>query len=197
MKKYTQRELHNEAFRDMLRGIGKVVGKGAIGAAKKVAKYISPEIYGLAKGAKGIYDKEQSKKAIISHISSGRPVDVYNRTVPRNSIVTGNVKREAKGGNVTQLRLYDPVDIKLVDRSGGITISSFKAINYSTEEEEPFLAYIFRDEVAEGSYKVFALQSTADPTTASDSSGTGSSSAGTPEILGNDTNTGSSSAGTP
>ena len=46
MKKYTQRELHNEAFRDILKrarkavtsdraiGVGKVLTKGALGAVK-------------------------------------------------------------------------------------------------------------------------------------------------------------------
>ena len=191
MKKYTQRELHNEAFRDILKrarkavtsdraiGVGKVLTKGALGAVKKVGKYISPEIYGLAKGAKGIYDKEQSKKAIISHISSGRPVQVYKNTVSADSIITSRL-RQAAAGDIDSLR---------------ITISSFKATNYTTQAEEPFIAYIFRDEEAEGDYKVFALQNGGNPTTAS--IGSGSSSAGTSVIQGNKTTTGSSSAGTP
>lgn len=184
MKKYTQRELHNEAFRDILKatrkglsstrkafknsindkaiGVGKVLTKGALGAVKKVGKYISPEIYGLAKGAKGIYDKEQSKKAIISHISSGRPVQVYKNTVTADSIITSRL-RQANASDIDNLRLHDPVDINIIERRGGITISSFNATNYSTQAEEPFKAYIFRDEEAEGDYKVFALQHGGNP----------------------------------
>ena len=173
MKKYTQRELHNEAFRDILKaarnskndiakGVGKVLAKGAIGAVKKVGKYISPEIYGLAKGAKGIYDKEQSKKAIISHISSGRPVQVYKNTVSADSIITS--RRASDNNQLLSYRLHDPVDINIIERRGGITISSFNATNYSTGAKEPFKAYIFRDEEAEGDYKVFALQEGGNPT---------------------------------
>ena len=206
MKKYTQRELHNEAFRDILKrarkavtndraiGVSKVLTKGALGAVKKVGKYISPEIYGLAKGAKGIYDKEQSKKAIISHISSGRPVQVYKNTVSADNIITAR-HRQAAASDIDNLRLHDPVDINIIERRGGITISSFKATNYTTQAEEPFIAYIFRDEEAEGDYKVFALQNGGNPTTAS--IGSGSSSAGTSVIQGNNTTTGSSGTGIP
>ena len=184
MKKYTQRELHNEAFRDILKttrkafrnstndkakGVGKVLAKGALGAVKKVGKYISPEIYGLAKGAKGIYDKEQSKKAIISHISHGRPVQVYKNTVSADSIITSRHRQaapavgQAAASDIDNLRLHDPDDINIIERRGGITISSFKATNYTTQAEEPFIAYIFRDEEAEGDYKVFALQHGGNP----------------------------------
>lgn len=181
MKKYTQRELHNEAFRDILKrarkavtsdraiGVGKVLTKGALGAVKKVGKYISPEIYGLAKGVKGIYDKEQSKKAIISYISSGRPVQVYKNTVSADSIITSRhrqaapVRGQPVASDIDNLRLHDPDDINIIERRGGITISSFKATNYTTQAEEPFIAYIFRDEEAEGDYRVFALQHGGNP----------------------------------
>ena len=111
-----------------------------------------------------------------------------------DSIITSRL-RQAAAGDIDSLRLHDPVDINIIERRGGITISSFKATNYTTQAEEPFIAYIFRDEEAEGDYKVFALQNGGNPTTAS--IGSGSSSAGTSVIQGNNTTTGSSSAGTP
>lgn len=208
MKKYTQRELINEAFRDKLKGMASVVGKGVLGAAKNVAKYISPEVYGLAKSAKGIYDDEQSYKAIESYIASNRVVYVYDKKVPPEDIILGKKSSTAvKPTDKTKpYRLSDPDSFKLKERRGEITITYFNATNYYTKSEEWFIAYIFRDKG--GKYGVFAIQSYASPTTTSATSGSGSSSAGTPAITGNATNlptatlatgsgTGSSGAGIP
>jgi hypothetical protein len=212
MRKYTQRELINEAFRDKLKGMASVVGKGVLGAAKNVAKYISPEVYGLAKSAKGIYDEQQSYKTIVSYIASNRVIDVYDKSVIPEDIILSRFRRKDRGAIKTNpYRLSDPDSFKLKERRGEITITYFNATNYATKGKEWFVAYIFRDK--DEKYSVFAIQSYANPSTPStqttpSTSGTGSSSAGAPTIRGSatslptatlatGTNTGSSGAGIP
>lgn len=102
MKKYTQRELINEAFRDMLkaagksnmvRGIGRVLAKGAQGAVKNVAKYISPEAYGLAKSARDIYRGSQPGGTVLKdYVTKTRGIPVYVSTVKEDDIISGNVE---------------------------------------------------------------------------------------------------------
>jgi len=188
MKKYTQRELINEAFRDKLKGMASVVGKGVLGAAKNVAKYISPEVYGLAKSAKGIYDEQQSYKAIVSYIASNRVIDVYDKSVIPEDIILSRYRRKDKGEIKTKpYRLSDPDSFKLKERRGEITITYFNATNYATKGKEWFVAYIFRDK--DEKYSVFAIQSFANSSTKTTpvTSGTGSSSAETPTIRGDAT----------
>lgn len=102
MRKYTQRELQNEAFRDMLkaagksnivRGVGRVLGQGAYGALKNVAKYISPEAYGLAKSARDIYKGSQPGGTILKdYVTKTRGIPVYIPTVKEEDIISGNVE---------------------------------------------------------------------------------------------------------
>lgn len=92
MKKYTQRELHNEAFRDMLRGLKNVAKAGIKGAAKNVAKYISPELYDMAKSARDIYKGSQPGESVLKdYLQKTRSVPVYLRTVPIQKIIDGDV----------------------------------------------------------------------------------------------------------
>lgn len=93
MKKYTQRELQNEAFRDMLRGLKNVAKAGIKGAAKNVAKYISPEAYGLAKSARDIYKGSQPGVSILKdYVTKTRGIPVYIPTVKEEDIISGNVE---------------------------------------------------------------------------------------------------------
>lgn len=78
MRKYTQNELHNEAFRDMLR----VVGKGLVGAGKNVAKHISPELYGMAKSAKEIYSSGSANSVLKDYLLKTRSVPLFLKVPP-------------------------------------------------------------------------------------------------------------------
>ena len=51
MRKFSQAELLNEAFPDLLKGTIKAVGRGALAAGKGIAKTISPTGYNLVKQA--------------------------------------------------------------------------------------------------------------------------------------------------
>ena len=75
MKKYTQRELINEAWRDKLKGLAKVALAGA--------KMISPSGAALARGVKSTYDiykSEDSSKDLKRYLM--RPTVVYLKTPP-------------------------------------------------------------------------------------------------------------------
>ena len=75
MKKYTQRELINEAWRDKLKGLAKVALAGA--------KMISPSGAALARGVKSTYDiykSEDSSKDLKRYLL--RPTVVYLKTPP-------------------------------------------------------------------------------------------------------------------
>ena len=75
MKKYTQRELINEAWRDKLKGLAKVALAGA--------KMISPSGAALARGVKSTYDiykSEDSSKDLKRYLM--RPTVVYLTAPP-------------------------------------------------------------------------------------------------------------------
>ena len=108
MKKYTQRELHNEAFRDMLKGMGSSIGGGigrvakAIpGAAlrsvknlgKDIVKHISPDLYDMSKSAIAIYKGSLPGVEVLKdYIKKSRSVTVYLRDVKEQDIINGNVE---------------------------------------------------------------------------------------------------------
>jgi hypothetical protein len=88
MRKYTQRELHNEAFRNMLKGAFRVAGKGILGAAKNVAKHISPELYGMAKSAKEIYNSGDPNAVLKEYLLKTRAVPIFLKSPARGAAVT-------------------------------------------------------------------------------------------------------------
>ena len=88
MKKYTQRELQNEAFRDMLRGLKNVAKAGIKGAAKNVAKYISPELYSMAKSAKEIYSGGNPNAVLKDYLLKTRSVPIFLKSPPLGTPVS-------------------------------------------------------------------------------------------------------------
>jgi hypothetical protein len=111
MKKYTQRELHNEAFRDMLRGIKNVAKAGIKGAAKNVAKYISPELYGMAKAAKEIYSGGNPNTVLKDYLLKTRAVPIFLKSpaggvaVTEQEIIDGSAEPTFR-----DTFTYDPTD---------------------------------------------------------------------------------------
>lgn len=128
MKKYTQRELHNEAFRNMLanagrgfvRGMGKVAkavpgalltaGKNSV---KNIVKHISPELASVGRQALNIYRSGRPDIAIKDHLEKNRTVPVYMNTVSEAEIVAGTVsnilkdipsRNEVKNSNTKRLK---------------------------------------------------------------------------------------------
>ena len=180
MKKYTQRELYNEAFRDMLRaagksnivrGVGRVIGKGALGAVKNVAKYISPEAYGLAKSARDIYKGSQPGGTILKdYVMKTRGIPVYVSTVKEEDIISGNVEPILKdtykqvpgayGGagqqvkdkkkNANKVRLIFASAGKEEDIGDGITKIPFKA------SSKDYIAYI--DKIDKDKQQILAIK---------------------------------------
>jgi len=96
MRKYTQRELHNEAFRNILKGAFRVAGKGILGAAKNVAKHISPELYGMAKSAKEIYNSGDPNAVLKDYITKNRSIPVYISSVSEDDIKAGTLSHILK-----------------------------------------------------------------------------------------------------
>ena len=111
MKKYTQRELHNEAFRNMLanagrgfvRGMGKVakavpgaVWSGIKTSVKNVGKHISPELASLGRKALNVYYSGRPDIAIKEHLEKNRTVPVYMSGVKEDKIIDGTISHTFK-----------------------------------------------------------------------------------------------------
>lgn len=101
MKNYTQRELHNEAFRDMLRGLKNVAKAGIKGAAKNVANYISPELYGLAKGAAEVYKSGSPDAVLQDYLLKTRSVPIFLKPTTGGNITSSG------GPAVTEQEIID------------------------------------------------------------------------------------------
>ena len=162
MKKYTQRELYNEAFRDMLRaagksnivrGVGRVIGQGALGAVKNVAKYISPEAYGLAKSARDIYKGSQPGVNILKdYVAKTRGIPVYMSSVSEADIVNGSVTPRSGGSkqNVNKVRLTFTSAGKEEDIGNDVTKIPFKA------NSKDYIAYI--DKIDKDKQQILAIK---------------------------------------
>ena len=101
MKKYTQRELQHEAFRDMLRGLKNVAKAGIKGAAKNVAKYISPELYSMAKSAKEVYSGGNPNAVLKDYLLKTRSVPIFQKPA------TGGNNTSSGGPAVTEQEVID------------------------------------------------------------------------------------------
>lgn len=112
MKKYTQRELQNEAFRDMLRGLKNVAKAGIKGAAKNIANYISPELTSMAKSAKEIYSGGNPNAVLKDYLLKTRSVPIFLKTVPPGG--TAVTEQEIIDGSAEpvfkEFVTYDPAD---------------------------------------------------------------------------------------
>ena len=157
MKKYTQRELHNEAFRDMLKSVGKGVGKvawaGLKGAAKNVARHISPEAYGLAKSARDIYKGSRPGTAILKdYVLKTRGIPVYMSTVNEADIISGNINPmfQGKRKNANKMRLVFTSAGKEEDIGDGIVRIPFKA------NSGDYIAYI--DKIDKDKQQILAIK---------------------------------------
>ena len=111
MKKYTQRELQTEAFRDMLasagrgfaRGVGKVakavpgaIWSGIKTSVKNVGKHISPELASLGRKALNVYAAGRPDLAIKDYLEKNRTVPVYMSGVKENEIIDGTISHTYK-----------------------------------------------------------------------------------------------------
>jgi hypothetical protein len=158
MKKYTQRELQNEAFRDMLkgmaRGVGRVakevpgaIGSGIITSMKNVAKHISPELYNIGKKARDIYNTP-----IKGHLEKNRMVTVYKRGTSIDNILNGSEKISfnTSTGNAIKARLVFTGAGKEEDIGDGLTKIPF------TASSKDYIAYI--DKTDKNNPQVLAIQ---------------------------------------
>lgn len=161
MKKYTQRELQHEAFRDMLKGMARGVGRvakavpGAIGSGiktsiKNVAKHISPELYNVVKKARDIYDTP-----IKGHLEKNRMVTIIKRGVNIDDILNGSVRTSftttsTGPANAIKARLVFTGAGKAEDIGDGLTKIPF------TASSKDYIAYI--DKTDKNNQQVLAIQ---------------------------------------
>ena len=175
MKKYTQRELQNEAFRDMLRGLKNVAKAGIKGAAKNVAKYISPELYGLAKGAAEVYKSGDPNSLLKDYLLKTRAVPIFLKSpvggaaVTEQEIIDGSAEPLFRDTytydptNTTKRVLVNPNSIKArlelvkierpINKNDGIIAIPFRAKSKGVEGD--YNAYI--DKIDKDKHQIIGI----------------------------------------
>lgn len=185
MKKYTQRELLSEAFRDSLKraltsDTAKGIGSVALAGLKGAAKFITPSGVQLAKQltsplsqSKEIFASKQSQNAIKDYLQSNKTVSVFLKNVAEKDIVNNNISpvTTSTGATVTKLasgvkKITKPEkknaeNHRLVFKSAKEPVKIFGDV-YKTEfkadsayGERQYIAY---SKKTNGRSEVFALQ---------------------------------------
>jgi pyruvate/2-oxoglutarate dehydrogenase complex dihydrolipoamide acyltransferase (E2) component len=104
MRKFSQAELLNEAFTDLLKGAVKLAGRGALSAGKGIAKTISPTGYNMVKQA-----GEAAGKAVAG-VALEDPINVLRSMLAssegKKTIQNGKIGAEKKlNGGYRQVEL--------------------------------------------------------------------------------------------